>query len=159
MSRQNQRMIEEALAALHGDAEPPPASPPSARPAAGPGRPGPGPEPEPEPEPEPVEADSALAGWLSAALADVLGVGSEPEDAEQMLPVATYMLSFESDDDLFEYMEQIMEEAAEEEDREWLFSSLGVQRGRLESGRGLATAEELDALWEGGDEAAVRMCG
>ena len=95
---------------------------------------------------------SAVTNWLAGAIADVFGMDDADDGAEQMLPVATYMRSFESADDLAQYMSDIFEEAADDEDVDWLISSLDVQQARHDSGRNLATEDELNALWEASDD-------
>lgn len=168
MTSANQKMIEAALAALQGDAES------SVGESTGKGQPSTSAQPpqqqqrgrqssrassslEPEPEPEPaVAAGGAVTNWLASAIADVFGMEDVEEGREQMLPVATYMRSFESADDLAQYMLDIFEEAADEEDVEWLISSLDVQQARHDSGRMLATEDELNALWEASDDTIAK---
>ena len=162
MTSANQRMIEAALAALHGDAASVAGESQQQRQqgqqqgqqrgrqsshAAG------SLEPEPEPEPAVPAAASAVTKWLAGAIANVFGMDEPVEEGiEQMLPVATYMRSFESSDDLAQYMLDIFEQAADEDDVDWLISALDVQQARHDSGRILATEDELNALWEASDD-------
>lgn len=157
MTSANQRMIEAALAALDGDAASVAGESQQQRQqgqqrgrqsshAAG------SLEPEPEPEPAVPAAASAVTKWLAGAIANVFGMDEAVEEGiEQMLPVATYMRSFESSDDLAQYMLDIFEQAADEDDVDWLINALDVQQARHDSGRTLATEDELNALWEASD--------
>jgi HrpA-like RNA helicase len=165
MTKSNQAMVERALAALERDAParaaagaaggegaPPVGGGARQTSSAGASAPATGPNGEASAS---TAADSLLR-WLSTALVGVLSTeGGGGASEEQLLPVVEYMLSMQDEEDLLEFAESALpQHGASEDDAVWLGSSLIIQRERVKAGRALATNDELDEIWNGGDEVA-----